>query len=251
MFEQQVVELYHQNYSARIIAQKLNTYTNKVIRTLRKLGYEPRSKSEAQKIALESGRHKHPTKGKKRSEEVKAKISEAGAKHWDNLSDEEREARAQQAKDRWDNMSDIDKLKLREASSKAILRTTKEGSKLEKFVWDVLIRNDYQYEPHKAYMLQNQKLNIDILVPELGVAIEVDGPAHFENCWGEDALAKQKMADQQKNGLIMAMGLRIIRIAQRKGYVSAKNRRDLETNLVALLKDLDNRNEKVIYLEVN
>ena len=51
------------------IAEQLGTYTNKVVRAAKKLGIQPRDKSQAQKLALESGRHDHPTKGKERGSE--------------------------------------------------------------------------------------------------------------------------------------------------------------------------------------
>ena len=44
------------------IAQELNTYPNKVRRALKALGIELRNKSEAQTVAIASGRHEPPTK---------------------------------------------------------------------------------------------------------------------------------------------------------------------------------------------
>ena len=55
------------NRSFSDIAKELGTYTNKVVRAARKHGIDIRDRSEAQKAALKNGRHKHPTKGKKRS----------------------------------------------------------------------------------------------------------------------------------------------------------------------------------------
>ena len=57
------------------IAQELNTYPNKIRRILIKRGVELRDKGKAQSVAIQSGRHSHPTKGKKRSEADKIKIS--------------------------------------------------------------------------------------------------------------------------------------------------------------------------------
>ena len=50
------------------LAKELGTYPNKISRALKALGVPMRDKSSAQSAALSSGRHKHPTKGKKRSE---------------------------------------------------------------------------------------------------------------------------------------------------------------------------------------
>jgi len=80
------------------IAEELDTYPNKVRRMLLKLGVELRNKSVAQSNALNTGRHKHPTKGMTRSEEDKIKISEGMYNHWCNMTDDEREKRSEQAK---------------------------------------------------------------------------------------------------------------------------------------------------------
>jgi hypothetical protein len=51
------------NVSITALAKKHNTYENKIRRILLKNGVKLRDKSEAQKLALSSGRHSHPTKG--------------------------------------------------------------------------------------------------------------------------------------------------------------------------------------------
>ena len=72
-----VREYVENNRSTYWISEKLGTYPNKVRRALKFLGVDLKSKSEAQSNALKSGRHKHPTKGRKRTEEERIKISEA------------------------------------------------------------------------------------------------------------------------------------------------------------------------------
>ena len=60
-----VREYVENNRSTYWISEKLGTYPNKVRRALKFLGVDLKSKSEAQSNALKSGRHKHPTKGRK------------------------------------------------------------------------------------------------------------------------------------------------------------------------------------------
>ncbi len=75
-FEKTVIKLYNdENQSTYEIAKQLDTYPNKIRRTLIKHGYELKDKSSAQKTALASGRSSHPTKGKTRSQQEKIKIS--------------------------------------------------------------------------------------------------------------------------------------------------------------------------------
>jgi len=65
------------------IAQDLKTYPNKIRRALNTLGVALRDKSKAQTVAIQSGRHEHPTKGKKRTEAEKVAISNGMANYWD------------------------------------------------------------------------------------------------------------------------------------------------------------------------
>ena len=75
-FEKQIIEMYNdQNKSTYEIAKQLDTYPNKIRRTLIKNGYQLKDKSEAQKTALAEGRSSHPTKGRKRSNKERIKIN--------------------------------------------------------------------------------------------------------------------------------------------------------------------------------
>ena len=73
------------------IAQELNTYPNKVRRALKSLGIALRDKSSAQSVAIASGRHEHPTKGKKRTESEKIATSDGMYSYWKEMDDEERD----------------------------------------------------------------------------------------------------------------------------------------------------------------
>lgn len=79
------VEYVDKQRSIHDIAKEHKTYPNKIRREILDSGYVLRDKSEAQKAALKSGRHKHPTKGKERPLETRLKIAasvtEARSKH--------------------------------------------------------------------------------------------------------------------------------------------------------------------------
>ena len=98
--DKQIIEMYNdQSKSTYEIAKSLDTYPNKVRRTLIKHGYKLKNKSEAQKNALQTGRCSHPTEGKTRTEEEKLNISEGMSNHWENMSESERQGRVDQAKE--------------------------------------------------------------------------------------------------------------------------------------------------------
>ncbi len=208
------------------IAKQLDTYPNKVRRALKSHGIKLRDKGSAQAVALKKGRSSHPTKDKGHSEEAKLKISESVAQNWENLSDEELEARRETARKQWANMSEEDKTKLREAAVPGIKRASQEGSKLEKYIRDKLTKESYVIEYHKKGIVPNANLEVDIYLPELGTAIEIDGPSHFLPIWGDEALRKTIKSDNEKNGLLRYHGIMVLRVAQKKKTLSQKAMRD-------------------------
>tara|TARA_R100000315_G_C5225430_1_gene136606 strand:- start:370 stop:1149 length:780 start_codon:yes stop_codon:yes gene_type:complete len=208
------------------IAQELGTYPNKVRRALKSHGIKLRDKGSAQAVALKKGRSSHPTKDKGHSEESKIKISESVAQNWENLSEEELESRRESARKQWANMSEEDRMKLREAAVPGIKKASQEGSKLEKYIRDKLTKESYVIEYHKKGIVPNANLEVDIYLPELGTAIEIDGPSHFLPIWGDEALRKTIKSDNEKNGLLRYHGIMVLRVAQKKKTLSQKAMRD-------------------------
>jgi len=239
--DQDVISLYtEKNKSTYEIAQELNTYPNKIRRILKKHDISLKSKSEAQKIALESGRSEHPTKGKKRTEEERLSISESLSDHWDNMTEEQREYRASQAKERWDSMSASQRDKMSRLGTEAIRKAGKEGSKLEKFVLEKLNEHGYRVDFHNKTLIPNEKLEIDLYIPSLKTIIEIDGPSHFLPIWGEDKLQKQIKADLQKSGRILSRGYAIIRV-KAICNPTLKKKENLISNIVSKLRGIENK----------
>ena len=85
-YKEYIIEQYvNEKKSTYEIAQDLKTYPNKIRRALNTLGVDLRDKSSAQTVAIESGRHEHPTRGKKRTEAEKVAISNGMATYWENM----------------------------------------------------------------------------------------------------------------------------------------------------------------------
>jgi len=208
------------------IAKELDTYPNKVRRALKSHGIKLRDRGAAQSVALKKGRSSHPTKDKGHSEEAEVKISEFVAQNWENLSEEELESRRETARRQWANMSEEDKIRLRESAIPGIKRASQEGSKLEKYIRDKLTKENYVIEYHKKGIVPNANLEVDIYLPELGTAIEIDGPSHFIPIWGDAALRKTIKSDNEKNGLLRYHGIMVLRVAQKKKTLSQKSMRD-------------------------
>ena len=139
MNETEIVKLYQSgDYSTYQIAERYETYPNKIRRILVKHGVEMKSKSQAQKSALANGRAKHPTKGNIRTKEERLKISATVKKYWSNMSKEEYEGRCKEAKTRWYSMPEEERARITSLAIQAVRKAGKEGSKMEKFLLEEL-----------------------------------------------------------------------------------------------------------------
>lgn len=255
MNESKIVDMYtQQNKSTYEIAEEFKTYPNKIRRILIKSGVDLKNKSEAQKNAIESGKSKHPTLGKKRSKEEKLKISFSLKKYWDEMSDELYGQKIEQSKQRWQKMPEQDKHNMLELAIKAIRVAGKEGSKLEKFLHNEIVAAGYRVDFHKKHLIQNQNLEIDMYIPSLKTIIEVDGPSHFLPIWGEEKLQKQIKADLDKSGLILSKGMVIVRIKNLSDNLSLaekeKLRLDLLKTLDTIKENFPQKSERYIEIEI-
>lgn len=250
-----VIEMYTENnLSTKAIADNFDTYPNKIRRVLISNGVELRSKSEAQKEALKSGRHSHPTKGKTRTEEVKDKISISLEKTWADLPKKERKRRSALAKEQWEKMSDHEKAELRSKAAKALLLTIKEGSKPEKLLYEKIYSSGREVILHKKDLIEGTKYEMDLFLPELSTIIEVDGPQHFKPVFGEKMLRGYVKHDIIKNGVLVKRGYCVIRVK----YLCPTFTRSVGRRLWELVepvlqqveKKFPSKNKRLIELEI-
>ena len=249
--ELDVLKLYDDGLSTHQIAKKYSTYPNKIRRILIKNGKEPRTRSEAQKVALEAGVSTHPTKGRERTAEEKLAISASSVKHWNDMSDDEREQRREKSRAAWKSMSPIKREEMRKKAAQRIREAAKTGSKLEKKIQKFLVKAGYKYESHKK-VIPTQKFEFDLYLPQLRTIIEVDGLSHFEPIWGEEQLSKQQLFDQQKDGLVLSRGFKLIRVENISGSMALVKLAELEREIVSALEQIksgNGENLKVIKYE--
>lgn len=238
-FEQKVIKLYNdKNQSTYEIAKQLDTYPNKIRRTLIKHGYELKDRSAAQRAALDAGRSSHPTAGKKRTNAEKIAISQSLVNYWEELSDKERSKRVAQAKDNWKKMSAKQKEEMRSKGIAAIRDAAKEGSKMEKWVKEKLEKAGFSVRMH-VVIIPAENLEIDLYIPDLKTIIEVDGPSHFLPIWGEEKLQKQVNADLRKSGALLSKGYAVIRLKSLGKESLAKREEMLDSVLNEVVKISD------------
>jgi len=239
--KKQIIETHYveNKKSLADIANMCSTYANKIRRDAIRFNVKLRDKSEAQKNALESGVHKHPTKGTTRSENTKTKIGKSLIENWSNLDEKSKKNRKQKAKLAWESKTEDEKALLLRKANLAVRETSKVGSKLEKFLLNGLISAGWQTEFHKEQTLSNTKLQIDIYLPTIATAVEVDGPSHFLPVWGEDVLIKNQTYDTKKTGLILGKGMFLIRVKQTKDFSPTRAKLILEKLQQVLLNIKD------------
>ena len=147
--ESYVVQKYAEGESTISIAKELGTYAKKIERILVKNGIERRSRSEGQKLALKSGRSKHPTEGKVRSDQEKEKISVGREAAWSEMSPKARLEFRENCKERWANRSPELIEHMHREAGVALRKTLTEGSKCERFLKQKLEEEGYEVAMHK------------------------------------------------------------------------------------------------------
>jgi very-short-patch-repair endonuclease/predicted DNA-binding protein YlxM (UPF0122 family) len=242
------------NLSLQNIADTLKTNKQRVRRAMKKLGITLKTKSEAQKAAINAGRSQHPTEGKTLSQDVKMKIAKGVAENWKGLDEEALQQRAEKSKQYWLNMSQGQRDELLDKARAGARKAAKEGSRLEKFVRDTLTKAGYKVEYHVKNVIPNEKLELDIFLPELSVAIEIDGPSHFLPIWGEKVFQQNCRADLEKNGLLLNYGLVIVRVKQLSNSVSKLAQHTVGIQILKTLEQIkDNfpdKTKRLIEIEI-
>lgn len=250
--KQDIITFYNSGKSLREVAEKFNVSATTIMRIIKKYG-KLREKSEAQRNAIVTGRAKHPTKGKKRDLEVRQRIGKKVEEAWNTIDEAEYERRINISKENWKNMDEEKKSELRTKSAKAIRAAAANGSKLEHLVREFLIKNGFNVLIHKKELVPNTKLECDILVPELKTVIELDGPSHYLDIWGQERLQKTQRADHEKNGLLLQYGYVIIRLRYPGEALSLQSKQRLEHQLLELMNRVKTglkQEEKLIIVEV-
>ncbi len=251
-------EYWDNNKSTYAIAKDLAVTSTRVLNALKKQGIKRKTKSQAQKAALKSGRHPHPTEGTTHSAEVKRKISQSRVENWNNLTEEERQEYSElfssAAKKQWEDMSLEERSRRRKVALDGIREASKKGSKLENYIITTIRSNGYEIRPRLKTLIPNERLEVDMYLPQLKTVIEIDGPSHFLPIWGEKNLRRNQLADSNKNGLLLGSGFVIIRVKNVHMQLSQYVMRAVGENILELLTKLSKKfpksSDRLIEIEV-
>jgi hypothetical protein len=252
---EEIIREYRSGKSVREIADLYKTYPNKIARLLKTSGETLRTKEEAAKLAVDKGKIKPPMLGKKRSQIEKDNISKKRSNRWKEMSEKDLGEFKKNAKDRWESQTDEERVDRQYKARQAIRLASTEGSKAEKFLYERLTRAGYDVIIHKKGLISGERYEVDLYIPSLLVAIEIDGPQHFLPIYGEQSLNKNIKYDSVKNGALISRGMCIIRVK----YLMKHNSQQVNTKLFELvveqLKKIEQKfpdlNNRMIELEIS
>lgn len=229
---------YASGMSIRDLSKKYEVHPEIIRRSLKANGATLRTKSEAQKLIMESGRVEHPTKGKPRPDEVKQKVSKALVGWFERLTDEEKDAVSKRNKEIWHSRSPADIAKMTKMAMDAVRLHSKDGSKLEELLFKELTDRGFIPTIHLKNFVGAEQLEIDIYIPSCDTVIEIDGLAHFEPIWGEKKFKSTKKSDMKKNALLIAEGTYVIRIHYKKDKLTLFENANLIKNVESTLNKI-------------
>lgn len=234
---QKIIQDYESGLSMAEVAKTNGRSQSTIQRILKKNGVKIRSFSEAQKLALSTGRATNPTAGVGHREDSKILMSEKTANRWARMTDDERNVLKDKAKERWSKLTDLQKKEMLQLAGVSLRKVATQGSEMEQHVEQALIDAGFVVLKHiKNFM--GGEYEIDLFVQDLGVVIELDGPHHFEPIFGEDRLAKTMMYDEAKNGALLSMGVTVLRVKCMFKNVTGKIKRDVSKNIIDTLNKI-------------
>ena len=234
------------------IANEVGTYGKKLSRFAKKHGFKIRSASDAQKLALSSGRGKHPTQGRERTFEEKSKISKTQIGNWENLSEEDKEKIRQQAIDHLESMTEEDRKIAAERAREGILKAAKQGSKLEKFLKKELTKLGYVVEYHRTDLIPTKtRVEVDLFIPTHSLCIEIDGVFHTQQVFNDYLMGHIQFADTKKSAAITGAGYYLARMIIMSKLKSFDSMKRLLDKVVDAIKMVEHGNlETCRYIEI-
>ena len=203
------------DYSISQLASLTGTYINKIRRDAIRLGIKIDTQSEAQKKSLKTGFRKHPTEGTTRPNDVKEKIGKTQRETWKELDSNSKKKIIETRKKRYKKQKN--KPHMSPNKVVALQDAAKHGSKIELHLLDYLSQY-WDCTHHYSGKLGQEDYHIDIVIPKLKIAIEVDGPAHFKPIWNEEKLSATQTKDERKNVVIRKAGFTLVRFIADKKY---------------------------------
>jgi len=223
-----VRQLFEQGLSTYAIADKVGCDQSYIVRLINKHNkknpnnvIKVRTKSEAQKLFAEKNGHQRV--GKMHSDESKMAISDTMREFFDSDEGEEAKKRMSKTKyDAWLKMTPTEKanaLNQLRISNREALRTG-DGSKFENFLAECLSKDNFAVEQRTSAYTPGNNFHVDIALKDKGLIIEVDGPTHWKDIYGQTKLDIVQRQDAEKDAMLKGVGFDVLRVQDDSGNTS-------------------------------
>ena len=195
------------------ISKELGIFPEQCRRALKKFKIPIRSRSKASKNFYEKG-GQNSRKGYKFSEEEKKQAAINSKEYW--LSEDSERARekiSKASKKYWKTVSKAEKKEIIAKLHQACRKASQEGSKAQ-LTLATILAEDYDYFVQTGFvqLAGIGDLEVDILLPNEGIAIEVDGITHFEQIYSDNRYERAQEADKRKNKILIDSGWTVLRV---------------------------------------
>lgn len=234
------------------IAKEVGCFPTQIRRMLKKYGIPPRDRSDARKLAIQQ--RGHHMEGKVRTEEEKLAISMSLQSYWDELPEDEAEERrknaAKVAMANWEALDEEQKKETINKLHKGNKKAANRGSKNENAVAEMLKERGYKVYQRTTEFTPECTYEIDIALPSLSIAIEIDGPTHWSPVYGEENLERVQAKDERKDQMLMSCGWSIVRCRDHSSSPSKAICRRIVDRLIAGFESNEFKPRKVYYLDM-
>lgn len=202
-----------QSYISRMITKYNKNNPNTQIKV--------RSKSEAQKLYAE--KHGHQRVGTTHTEDSKIAISDTMRDFFDSPDgDEARKKMSEARKLEWEKMTPSEKAnsvnQLKIANREAL--KSGDGSKFENFIAEGLSHSGFNIEQRTDAYTPGNHFHVDIAIKDKALVIEIDGPTHWKDIYGQAKLDMVERQDAEKDAMLHGVGFDVLRVQDDSGNVS-------------------------------
>ena len=157
---------------------------------------------------------------------------------WKSLDVDEQKRRKNLAIKHLEDMTDYEKELGKLKAAEAIRVASQEGSKLEKFVENILTESGLVVEYHRKGLTPSEPdLEVDLFLPHLSLAIEIDGPGHWLPIYGQESLDRNMLADFRKDSSLIYCGCYVLRIRCKDNSDSLYSMNEVASKVLELVKE--------------
>jgi hypothetical protein len=217
------------------ISDGVDVYPNLIRRALLAHSIPRRDLSEAQKVALKTGRQAHPTEGRSRTKQERDAIAGGQERAWQNATPESLERRRERARGQWAAMSDEERQRSVGRAQEATRAASVTGSRLAMLVAERLREDGFEAHVNRPVTSGGQTVRADVYLPVERIAVEVLGPAFHRPIWGEGEHARTLEAAARKLDVLRSAGT-VITLRYRDRLTRGRRLQALDRTLAAVIE---------------